>query len=360
MSSTVQAGKMEITSTDSPEVMLEALKPPKETDDKPRVLVDRGQKVKADEQPSKTSEAARELGKLGGRAAAEARKAAVDEQEKRAERQMAKDAGVEDEEEAKPKEAKAEAEKPAEGEGEEKPANPRHDAKARIQQLARERREAEDRARALEERLAKLEAAQKPAEQPRKADPAADGRPHPSQYEDYEQYVEALAEWKADRRIEAKLQEVAQKREADEAAQGVVKRIQGFREKAAAPDLADRIDPELGELRPASLVPPGERITQGNVLAEEFLQSDHPAELMLYLTEHPEEKARLLNAPDVRTIQRGVALIEAKLAKGEPPARQTSKAPPPIQPIMPSSVPGNPDLTRAGSFDEYARLRGGR
>ncbi len=373
MSSTVQVGKMILTGSGPASEMVEALTPPKETDDKPRVVVDQGRRVKPDEQPSKTSEAARELGKLGGKAAAEARRSAVDEQEKRAERQMAKDSGVdtdEGESEGKAKETKGEATDKDADTGEERPPNPRHNAQARIQQLAREKREAEERAegerrarQALEDRIARLERGEKPAEPAKPQRQAAEAdpdRPRPDQFDSYDDYVDALTEYKADQRIKATLEKLGAQREADEAAQGVVKRINTFRERAADPELVSKIDPELAELRPASLLAPGEKVLQGNVLAEEFLQSEHPGELMLYLTEHPEERSRLLNAPDVRTIQRGVALIEERLSKGAPPARQTSKAPPPISTVTPSSVPGNPDLTRAGGFDEFMRLKGGR
>ena len=82
MSSTVQSGAFQITANnESAAEMVEALKP-KEGDEGPTVIKDRGQDVEPEK--AKASEAARELGKRGGEAAAKAREAKAREAAKEA------------------------------------------------------------------------------------------------------------------------------------------------------------------------------------------------------------------------------------------------------------------------------------
>src|SRR5918995_1099487 len=78
VSTTVQSGGLEVTSNhETPEAMVESLTPPKPEDPQPRVTVKDGQPVTPEgEDEAKVKEAAAELGKRGGKAAAEARKAA--------------------------------------------------------------------------------------------------------------------------------------------------------------------------------------------------------------------------------------------------------------------------------------------
>ena len=101
------------------------------------------EEVKAKEAKKKRSEAASELGKAGGKAAAEARKSSQDDVTNFDEEAEIKAREAEEEDEEKPEDTKK--------------GNPRHDAKARIQQLARERAAERARANALEARLAAVE-----------------------------------------------------------------------------------------------------------------------------------------------------------------------------------------------------------
>jgi hypothetical protein len=308
----------------------------------------------------RVKKAAQELGKKGGEAAAKARESA-ERAERRAEREAARDTADEPD--------KEKGEKPAEkpvtgqdgdGEGKEELGNPRHDAKARIQQLARERNEERQRARDLEARLAKLEADRAP-----KAEPAArtGKKPTPEQYETYEAYVEALTEHKMEARIKRMAEEDAGRRQAESAARAVVDRVEAFNKRLAdKPDLIERADPRLLELRPTFTLPPDQVPGPGNALAEEIVSSPVAPQLIEYLSANEAEVRRILALPNAREITRAVTLLEATLSKDEAPAvpvqpeplrLAVSQAKPPVRPLSGSAVTGDDDVDGEQDFDRF-------
>jgi hypothetical protein len=300
--------------------------------------------------------AAQELGRKGGEAAARARLKATD---------AAEDAPAAP---AKPKAtepAPKAPEPPGEGlEGKDEAlGNPRHNAQARIQQLARERNEERARATALEERLARLEADRAPKPEPRATDAApGDGKPTPDQYETYEAYVEALTEHKMEARIKKMAAEDTQRRQTEEHTRGVVARVEKFNERlAAVPDLVKRADPRLLDLKPTFMLPPHEAPGPGNALADEIVSSEVAPALIEYLSQHEAEVRRILAMPNAREITRAVTQIEARLSGSPGPAPQpeplrlaVSQAKPPVRPLAGSSVAGEDDIDGEEDFDRYA------
>jgi general stress protein YciG len=349
MSSTVAVGSMEVSSNhESAQEMVAALKPAKEQSDAPRVVSDAGREEKPE---SDLAEHMREIGKKGGEASAKARA------------EQAKAAEAKPEPEAKEPEAKPE------GEDADKPGNPRHDARARVMQATREAAEQRKRAEAAEARLAALEAGRAP-EQPKPAAEAGapaqpGGRPVADQYETYEDFVEALTDWKADQREAKKQAEATQRAQVEQHTQALTSTMDGFlgrlaKAREATPDLETRIDPRLTALVPAFTLPPGQEPGPLNVLGQELIESEHSVELMLYLSEHEEEVVALLKSPSPAALARGVGRLEAKLAgQPEPEApreRPVSKAPAPLRPVTPSSVPDS-DVTGDMDFDTYMRRK---
>jgi len=221
MSTTVAVpGGFEITSnSESAESMLASLTPPK-PDTKPRVLVDKGQPVEAEEQEGKAEPERKatpqEAGKKGGEATAAIRRKEAREAEKAEPVKDAKPA-----KEAAPKEGTDVPEKGAE-EQEEKPlGKPRDDPRARIQELATKKREAEERAERAERALATARRPQ-PVREERQPEPERDDRPEPppapklsdftSKHENYDDavtaFVAASAEhnrklWESEQQIKA-------------------------------------------------------------------------------------------------------------------------------------------------------------
>lgn len=371
MSSTVQVGKMELTSNQPAAEMVESLTPREESKDKPKVLVDGGVKVKDSEPPSEASEAARKLGELGGRAAAEARKAKKAEEKEPADKTVDKTVDTQEPEtEAKSNEDKDETVDTPADKAPDKPGHPRHDPQARIARLAQQKREAEQRARELEERLARVEEAaglrqKQPAPQAVRetADDGGPPRPDINDYDLHEEFTEALIEWKADRRIETKLREIRQQQEAESKAWETIKAIETFRERTSKykqvnPDVAERVAQIALELLPTISLPPRVKPGPANVLADEVMQSKDPGALMAYLADHPEEYQELLEAPDPRTLWRGVAVIESRLS-GTPaaPERRPSNAPPPLRPVQPSPAAGSQEITGDIPFEDFVKRR---
>jgi general stress protein YciG len=350
MSSTVAVGSMEVSSNhESAQEMVAALKPAKEQSDAPRVVSDAGRD--ADKPESDLTEHMREIGKKGGEASAKARA------------EQAKAAEAKPEPEAKEPEAKPEAEDA------DKPGNPRHDARARVMEATRKLAEERKRADALEARLAALEAGRAP-EQPKPAAEAGapaqpGGRPVADQFETYEDFVEALTDWKADQREAKKQAEATQRAQVEQHTQALTSTMDGFlgrlaKAREATPDLETRIDPRLTALVPAFTLPPGQEPGPLNVLGQELIESEHSVELMLYLSEHEEEVVALLKSPSPAALARGVGRLEAKLAgQPEPEApreKPVSRAPAPLRPVTPSSVPDS-DVTGDMDFDTYMRRK---
>lgn len=356
MSSSVVVGKYEVSSNhESAADMVKALAPAKEGSKEPRITVDGGKPVEQDDEgKAKVSEAARELGKKGGEATAKAR---ADKASDKAEPETA----------AKSKEDKDEV---ADKDDDKPSGKPRHDPEARVKQatdqLAAERR----RNQALEERIAKLEAAGRRPEAPEKPAAAAKGKPKVEDFETYEDYTEALTEWKLDERQgkQAEAEKQAQRQAAQEG------QTRAWREAQDAcserinqdPELVKRIDPDLAKA--IEYTKPGQMPTRLTALGDEILKSPIPAELLVYFTEHDGELKRVYEAPDVREMARMIAKIEAKLeenglppAKAEPeqpkPERKVSSAPPPMKPLAPSAaVVGGEDIMGDIDLDTYRRL----
>ncbi len=315
-------------------------------------------------------EAAAKLGKAGGEAAAKAR-------EKADKAKPGKEAAASEtkpEPEAKPEEGKGK-EPAAE---EDKPGHPRHDAQARIQELARlradERRRNDELAARLErleqdrERLARGEPIT-PREQSQPQE--APGKPKSEDYDDWHEYVAALVDWTADQKLKAH-QEQAQRQERAQAhARGVVQRLDAFYGRLrqageADPQVLERsIDPRLTEMQPSFMVEPGKPLGPENCLKDEILASERPAEMMIYLSEHPDEVVKLLKSPDARSLTRAFAALESQLSgtsaapEPRPKAQEVSKAPPPVRPVQASAHVGE-DLDDDTDLDTWIAVQNAR
>ncbi len=369
MSSTVQVGGFEISSSsESAEEMVKVLTPEKDKGKEPVVLKDRGQKVEpkpADQE--KVTEAARELGKRGGEAAAKAREEKAKEPEKEAKPGEAKPV-------EKPTEKPPEKGKEAEPSEPVKKGDPRHDPEARVRvatqetaEARRQLREADRRAEELVERLERLEKRLPPEP---KSEPEArpPGKPTPDQFDNYEEFSEALTDWKLEQRLAER--EQAQQRQTFETTQDarIQKHVTGFRERMgkaiqADPEFIQRIDPRLLELQTSFQAhAAGNGIGPGEVLADLYTASEHGPEILLHLTEHPEEVVRLIRCEDPVSLAREFGKIEARMpfpADGAPPAPKptASKAPPPLTPVGTSATETEPDIFGEISFDEFRRRR---
>lgn len=334
--------------------------------------------LKAAEAPAEdeVSKAASELGRRGGKAAAEARA-------------EIKAKPIKDKEPAE-KKAEAPAEKPApkaaaEPEGDEAPADSeepdseaarRSRARQRVEEATRkaaeERRERERIARErdeLRQRLDRLERerqAPQPAEA-RRAEPDGPRKPQPQDFEDYEQYLDARDQWNR----QEWQRETEERQRAEKRAESITSKVRSFQAKvqeAGGADFLAEISEDVQALRPTIALQPGEPPTGANFLADALLlQSEHAPALMRHLSDHPREFQRIaeLGSPYQIAMEVGrlAGILEsrgagatagASPATGQPASKPASKAPPPVRPVTgaPSAAAG--DYYREGEdFDSW-------
>lgn len=231
--------------------------------------------------------------------------------------------------------ADAEAPVGAEGEqehtdddsGEQAPDKPRGGFQRRISELTRRAREAE---RALEaEREARIRAEERARIEGRAPSDHSDPpEPKREQFEDWDQYVTAKAEWSAERKVRAALREADEARtkaEREREAQDVQRDFEKRMSKArqAMPQIDEYVD-EIGPL----LTPH---------IAQAIKASEKAPELVAHLARNPDALDRILSMSAVRSVYE-LGRLEAKLTA--PPKR--SNAPEPAAPGRARAAPANP------------------
>lgn len=191
------------------------------------------------------------------------------------------------------------------------------------ERLSKERRRIERTVKAELEADFWRNQAQKQQQPPPQA--RSDGRPREEDFQGkpYSEYVEKLAEWKAEKLFETKLAAREQETKTQTAQRQAAEQAQKVKEKLSAG--ADEY-PDFEEVALADHVP----ITQA--MAHAIAESDVPARVAYYLGSHLDEAKRISQLPPTQQI-RAIAKIESTLS--EPPP--TSKAPPPIRPSSPKA-----------------------
>lgn len=179
---------------------------------------------------------------------------------------------------------------------------------------------------AIAKRIARLER-KRERERPVEPAPVAEapkplGRPTPDSFKTTEEYVEAVAEWKAEEKFNAKFAEQEQKQRENRVRshQETLALEHQKREEVARDKYDDFDDVVYDETLP---------ITRDMALAIQL--SDVGPELAYHLGKNPTEAARIAKLHPLAQA-RELGKLEAKVASAEPPARP-STAPDPIRPI---------------------------
>lgn len=178
-------------------------------------------------------------------------------------------------------------------------------------------------------------------QQPVNREAVPSGEPKREQFEDYEAYIEARAEWKAEqavlRREATRQQQSAYEARATEAHK-VTARYQQTVEAA-------RVElPDFDEVVEAAEVP----IT--DAIRDAILDSSLGAKLTYHLAKHPEEVERISKLTPTQQVK-AIGVLEATLSA---PVK-TTKAPAPVRPIGSASA-STKDLSKM-SMDEYMAWR---
>ena len=232
----------------------------------------------------------------------------------------------------------------------------RNPLQPRIDELTKARREAERERDYWRSQAAAR--ANPPPEPPKK--------PTPDQFDSYDQYVEALTDWKADQKIDEKLtkrdEQTTAQTQAQRRAEAWAQRVQD----------AAKVIPDLNQVLAASEVRVSDAVT------ELLLESDLGPQIAYHLDRNP-DLAEKLNAMSPTQAAREIGRLEVKLAPSETPAetrsdapsepvtesahtqapavqnRRVSAAPPPVKPVSQGRAT-QVDLAKAG-MEEFVKTR---
>lgn len=183
----------------------------------------------------------------------------------------------------------------------------------RIDELTANWRAEQRRAEQLQEALLR----QQPSQPETEAPPVTSEKPQADAFNSYEEYIEALTDWKVDQK-QSELEEVsARRREADAAAQ----REQTFQSRAVA------FESEHDDFKAVAMNP---LLPVSDAMAQAVQSSEAGPQLLYHLGQNPEEAARIHQLPPVAAAME-MGRLEAVLTATQP-NRQTS-APNPIEPL---------------------------
>ena len=194
---------------------------------------------------------------------------------------------------------------------------------------------------AKDARIAELEA--KLSEQPAKTVETPSDKPKLDDFETYDQYTEALTDWKFEQKAkeqESKSREQALRNEAKQ-------RVETYGAKA---DEFAKENPDFDEVVAESDV-----FTP--IMVQAIQESDVGPEVAYYLAKNPEEASKIARLGIV-AMNRAIGRIEAKLeSKEAKPAVKTTNAPPPIKPVSKSASTTVDPYNTQMDADEYAKWR---
>jgi hypothetical protein len=168
-------------------------------------------------------------------------------------------------------------------------------------------------------------------------------KPSQEQFETYEEYVEALGGWAADKRfIEREHQYVQSQRQTEEG-----RRASKARDWFSKGQ--EKYD-DFDEVARSSSVP----ITP--FMAEAMVEAgDVGTDMAYFLGQNPKEASRISSLPPLAQI-RELGKLEAKLTAPAPPLKTKSTAPPPIAPVVQSGEAHLPGLDEL-PLDDFMKRR---
>lgn len=216
------------------------------------------------------------------------------------------------------------------------PEKPKPDpVQRRIDRLTREKYQLKARLEELERRVSE------PA--PKAAEPQ--GAPKLEQFESFDDYVSAKAEWVAEQKFrtltesqQRAAQEQQAKRQQAEVSQSWQQRVESAR--TSVPDYDEIIESADVVLSPA--------------MGQAIVESEQGPMVALYLARHPEEAEKLASLSPT-AVARAIGRIEAKL-EGEQINKTQSTAPKPPSPVRGSTVKPTSAL-EADDYDTFVKLR---
>ena len=209
----------------------------------------------------------------------------------------------------------------------------------RIDRAVRQKYEAEARAKMLEERVAAMEARQSAPQQQRQQD---SGEPTIDKFDNFDEYVRAVADYRAEKKIEATLTEREKRQSAEREAAERKKTADSWQKRMAAATVEI---PDFEEVLASSDVPMTPPMQQA------IMESDLGPKLAYHLATNPEEAEKIARMTPIGAV-RALTLIEEGFKK--PVA--VSKATPPITPVG-SKATSIKSLLDTKDYDEFSKRR---
>jgi len=177
----------------------------------------------------------------------------------------------------------------------------------------------------------------------RNPEPVQDAAPKREDFDDYETYLEARADYKAEQKVKAVLAEQQARTQYSTQQTSEAQRLARYQQDL---DKARSSIPDFDEVTGEADVP----VTQ--TMRDAILESEVGALLTYHLAKHPAEAERIARLSPVAQAK-AIGAIESSLATK--PAPRVSKAPAPIRPISGASG-GQADLSKS-SMDDYIAAR---
>lgn len=218
----------------------------------------------------------------------------------------------------------------------------------RIDKAVAKQREAERRAEEAERKLA--ETAAKPAEVKEAAKESAEAKPDVSKYTTYEDYIEALTDWKA-------RQVLASARKADAEAAAKAKEQEERETVLTDWEQSELASKEAHEDYQEALDAASD-IKLSPELQAAIMLSDSKTELAYYLATNREELERLAAVPTYR-IGYELGKLEGKIdaPASEPVHKEKRTAPKPPSPVGSRATSNSSDPRTAETFEDFVNRR---
>ena len=183
-------------------------------------------------------------------------------------------------------------------------------------------------------------------------------RPTPDQFDTYDQYYEALGEWKADQVFQRRSMDLLQQAEAraqasiegDRAARQIAAHTQNIFERGQ--EAYSDFDAVIGSANQP--LPP--------LQIKAMLESPNPEHVMYLLAKNPDQFAQFARLQNDLQIGMFLGQLSAQgaVSAASTPRRQTTSAPAPPQPLgssTPSSGPSLEELASSGNYEAYKAKR---
>lgn len=172
----------------------------------------------------------------------------------------------------------------------------------------------------------------------------APGKPVLKDFPDYESWVEAVADWRAEQKIEARIKAEAEKTQKAHEERTRAERARYFQERVVEKGSELYEDFEDVVLN--------EKLTITDAMAKAFAEMDQGPVVAYYLGEHPDEAARIAGLSDYAQM-RELDKIAATLTK---PAAPT-KAPEPIKPNRGDGSVSDTLESAASDYQKWLKIR---